>query len=311
MSAAAVTTTEASRLHADGVQAFADGDPQAAADLLRQAALHGVDATVLNDLAVVLAARGEGDRARAVLETCLTLDPADADARENLAQLDDAERSWRRSQTIAGDDPDVPERAYPGMPLQGTMAEHAMRYSFALGILPRGHALDVGCGTGYGSEILTWGMESVRGFDLWEPAAHERPRWPGGAELTYGFDVTQRTLPPADCAVMFEVLEHLHDAPAALRNVFSAVDTLLASFPNPKYHGSHLNPHHVNDWTLDRVEQEIANAAATRFQNVKLGRLHQPFGVPAILDGRDPDAPFWIIVAKGEGLRPLNELRAA
>jgi SAM-dependent methyltransferase len=293
--------TTAERLHADGVEAFANGDSATAADLLRRAALRGVDATVLNDLAVVLAASGEGDRAKAVLETCLTLDPADADARDNLSQLAGDTRSWRRSQTLGGDDPTVPERAYPGMLYAGTMAEHAMRYSLALGVLPGRHILDIGCGTGYGSEMLTWTAESVRGFDLWEPAEHERPRWSGGAELTYGFDVTNNPLPQADSAVMFEVLEHLHDAPAALRNVFSAVKALMASFPNPRFHGSHVNHHHVNDWPLARVEREITEAARTRFRKVGLAHLHQPLGMPSIVPGRDPDAPFWIIVATAEG----------
>jgi 2-polyprenyl-3-methyl-5-hydroxy-6-metoxy-1,4-benzoquinol methylase len=299
MSSAAAISAE--RLHADGVEAFANGDSATATDLLRQAALRGVDATVLNDLAVVLAAAGEHDRAKAVLETCLTLDPADADARDNLAQIGTDTRSWRRSQTLGGDDPTIPERAYPGMLYAGTMAEHAMRYSLALGVLPGAHILDVGCGTGYGSEMLTWKADSVRGFDLWQPAAHERPQWSGGAELTYGFDVTKDPLPKADSAVMFEVLEHLHDAPAALRNVFSAVSTLMASFPNPQYHGSHINHHHVNDWPLARVEEEITKAATVRFQKVKLTHLYQPLGMPTILPGRDPEAPFWIFVATAEG----------
>jgi SAM-dependent methyltransferase len=291
----------AESLHADGVEAFANGDNATAADLLRRAALRDVDATVLNDLAVVLASTGQRDRAKAVLETCLTLDPADADARDNLAQLGSDTRSWRRSQTLGGDDPTVPERAYPGMLYAGTMAEHAMRYSLALGVLPGRHILDIGCGTGYGSEMLTWTAESVRGFDLWQPADHERPQWSGGAELTYGFDVTKDPLPRADSAVMFEVLEHLHDAPAALRNVFGAVKALMASFPNPKFHGSHVNHHHVNDWPLERVEKEITEAAQTRFRKVTLAHLHQPRGMPSIIPGRAPDAPFWIIVATAEG----------
>jgi 2-polyprenyl-3-methyl-5-hydroxy-6-metoxy-1,4-benzoquinol methylase len=297
MSSHAVTA--AAGLHADGVAAFEAGDEAGAADLLAQAAKQSLDSTVLNDLAVVLAALGETERARALLTTCLTLDESDADAVANLELLDD-QRSWRSSPTIAGDE-DVPERAYPGMPLALTMSEHAMRYSMALGVLPGSDFLDVGCGTGYGSEMLTWRGGRVRGFDLWQPAEHERPRWSGGAELTYGFDVTKDELPAADAAVMFEVLEHLDDGPAALRNVFNAVDTLLVSFPNPTHHGSHLNPHHVNDWPLERVEEELMRAAATRFAQLKTAHMYQPQGLPTILSGREPEAPFWIILAQGVG----------
>jgi SAM-dependent methyltransferase len=300
----AVTAAAASqRLHADGVAAFEAGDLATAAELLAKAARETVDPTILNDLAVVQLALGDADQARALLLTCLTLDEDDADALANLAQLDDS-RSWRRSATLGGDDIQMPERAYPGMPLTGTMAEHAMRYSMALNLLEGEHFLDVGCGTGYGSEMLTWRAATVRGFDLWEPAEYERPRWSGGAELTFGFDVCKDPLPPADSAVMFEVLEHLHDAPAALRNVFNAVPTLLVSFPNPVYHGSHLNHHHVNDWPLERVEEELNRAAATRFAQLKVAHLYQPQGLPTILPGRDPEAPFWIILAQGVGTAP-------
>jgi predicted TPR repeat methyltransferase len=30
--------------------------------------------------------------------------------------------------------------------------------------------LDLGCGTGYGTEMLSWTARRVRGFDRWEPA---------------------------------------------------------------------------------------------------------------------------------------------
>jgi SAM-dependent methyltransferase len=303
-----VAASDAERLHAEGVAAFEAGDTAAAADLLRRAALSGTDATSINDLAVVLSAQGEVDNARSLLKACLALDPGNEDALANLAQLDavpaaSVSGDWRRSSTLGGDDPAIPERAYPGMMYAGTMSEHATRYAFALGVLGGRRLLDVGCGTGYGSEMLTWSATSVRGFDLWQPAPHEKPQWPGGAELTYGFDVCRDPLPEADAAVMFEVLEHLDDAPAALRNVFAAVDTLMCSFPNPRYHGSHINHHHVNDWPLEKVEDELRRAVATRFDHVKMGHVHQPAGTSLLVEGRDPEAPFWIILAIGEGRR--------
>ena len=70
------------------------------------------------------------------------------------------------------------------------------------------------------------------------------------------------------------------------------------SFPNPVYHGSHHNPYHVNDWPLERVEREVAEAAATRFRHAEIGHLTQaPAGI--VVPGRDPNGYYWILVVRG------------
>jgi hypothetical protein len=296
------STSSAAKLHADGVAAFSAGETDRAIDLLRRAALDGVEASVLNDLAVVLAQQGDREDALSLLRACLALDPTDDTTRANLTDLDAVEAAgdvaaWRASQTLGGPDPKMPERAFPGMPGKSTMAEHAMRYSLAMGMVGNCDTLDIGCGTGYGSEMLTWVAKSVRGFDLWEPEPHERPRWGGGAELHYGHDICAQPLPRADVGVMFEITEHLHDAPAALRNVFAAVPALIVSFPNPVYNGSHLNHHHVNDWPLEQFEQELQRAASHRYAALRMSHFHQPKDTPLIVPGRDAEAPFWIVVA--------------
>lgn len=301
-SAPAPTSSE--QLHADGIAAFEAGDHATARDLLRRAAAGAVGSEAINDLAVVLAQLGEHDDARTLLQATLTLDPANDDARENLATLGQpaavepvASGAWRESGTLGGDDPNMPERAFPGMPSTSTMSEHAMRYSMAMGLFAGRDVLDVGCGTAYGSEMLTWTARRVRGFDLWQPGPGEHPSWPGGAELTYGFDVCQQPLPKAEAAIMFEIAEHLGDCPAALRNVFAAAPALLASFPNPAFHGSHLNHHHVNDWTLEQFERELVAAAGAVRGPIELHHFNQPNGLPFIVPGRDASSPFWIVLA--------------
>ena len=78
----------ANRWHGPGLRAAAEGQLDEAAALLRAAVTDALDMTVLNDLAVVLAHRGDRAGARALLEACLVVQPDRADASENLAALD-------------------------------------------------------------------------------------------------------------------------------------------------------------------------------------------------------------------------------
>jgi ubiquinone/menaquinone biosynthesis C-methylase UbiE len=284
----------AATLHARAREAWGAGDTTGAFELLRRAVAASVDLELLNDFGVAALDAVGAPTARAILAAALAIDPERRDAADNLAILTD----WRASETLGGPNAELPERAFPGMPHGKVMADHARRYSFALDVVQGRNVLDLGCGTGYGSEMLTWTATSVRGFDLWQPDVHEVPVWPGGAELTWGHDLCRDALPAADAAIAFEVLEHLADAPAALRLAWQAAPLLVVSFPNPTYHGSHHNPYHVNDWSLDVVEQELRSAAAVRFGQVELAHYRQD-GTGAILPGRDPQASYWLIVARG------------
>ena len=60
----------------------------------------------------------------------------------------------------------------------------------------------------------------------------------------------------------------------------------------------------MNDWTLERFEEELMRAAATRFAQLSIAHLHQPLGMSTIINGRDPEAPFWIVLAQGVGHAP-------
>lgn len=287
---------------AEALAALDRGDSTEAHELLRRALAATSDLESLNDLAVIAHSLGRRDEAEQVLCAVLALEPGHEDARENLDALRAAAGgdSWRRSKTLGGDDPGMYERAFPGMPRPDIMSEHTSRYAFALGHVGDQDVLDLGCGTGYGSEMLTWAARSVRGFDLWLPRDDERPRWPGGARLTYGHDLCADPLPSADLAVAFEVIEHLPDAPAALRLAWASADTIVASFPNPVHHGSWMNQYHVNDWTLDEFERELRDAAGPRGQHITFEHHHQALKSPLLTPGRDPDSSYWIVVARAD-----------
>ena len=163
--------------------ALEDGRVAEAHEWLRQALAETTELEWLNDLGVLAHQRGRADEAEALLRAVLAIDPEDRDAAENLAALAAAQAEpdarWRRSQTLGGPDPGMYERAFPGMPRPDIISEHTSRYAYALGLVGGKQVLDLGCGTGYGSEMLSWSAASVRGFDLWQPGADEHPQWPG------------------------------------------------------------------------------------------------------------------------------------
>ncbi len=293
---------------ADALAALDAGRPAEAYAHLQQALAATTELEWLNDLAVLAHQAGRADEAEALLRAALAIEPAREDAAENLAALT-AEPSagratdarWRRSHTLGGPDPGMYERAFPGMPRPDIISEHTSRYAYALSLVGGAHVLDLGCGTGYGSEMLSWSAASVRGFDLWQPTAEEHPSWPGVAALSYGHDLCEDPLPRADLAVMFEVIEHLPDAPRALEIAFGAVGTIVGSFPNPVHHGSWMNRYHVNDWPLEQFERELdaAARASGRFAGVELTHHHQALKSPLLTPGRDPEASYWVVVARG------------
>jgi 2-polyprenyl-3-methyl-5-hydroxy-6-metoxy-1,4-benzoquinol methylase len=195
-----------------------------------------------------------------------------------------------------------PERAMPGMADVHTLSQHVVRYGWALPYVAGRHALDLGCGSGYGAEILSWGARRVEGFDLWRPEGDEVPAWPGVAALHWGHDLSADPLPPANVGVMFEVLEHLAAPEAALRNAFAAVDTLLVSFPNPRWHGSHHNRFHLNDWPLERVHRELDAAARSTHVAATVQAYSQRSADGAAIEpGATNDDDFWLFVVRAAG----------
>jgi 2-polyprenyl-3-methyl-5-hydroxy-6-metoxy-1,4-benzoquinol methylase len=305
------TTTEpglAASWRAKALAAVEGGRTAEAREWLRQALAEATELEWLNDLAVLAHQLDKADEAEALLRAALAIDPARADAAENLAALaaarsgGGADARWRRSRTLGGPDPGMYERAFPGMPRPDIISEHTSRYAYALSLVGGAQVLDLGCGTGYGAEMLSWSAASVRGFDLWQPSPEEHPSWPGVKQLAYGHDLCSDPLPSADVAVMFEVIEHLPDAPRALELAFRAVDAIVGSFPNPVHHGSWMNRYHVNDWPLEQFERELERAAIAsgRFPGgVQLTHHHQALKSPLLTPGRDPEASYWVVHARG------------
>jgi methyltransferase family protein len=297
----------AADLHAAAVTAIGEGRAEEGRAQLLDLVRRQIDVVHVNDLAVASQMTGRLEDAHALLNAARAVAGDQPDIVENLALLAELRaeraRAWRGVSGVGGPNPRMWERAFPGMPNHSTMGEHCVRYAFAMSRLGGRDVLDLGCGTGYGSEMLTWSARHVRGFDVWQPEADQRPQWPGGAELNYGHDLCVDPLPRAEAATMFEVIEHLPDAPAALQLAFAAVDMIVGSFPNPVHHGSHMNEWHVNDWALDEFEAELQQAGGEYFETIEIEHFQQPLGSVLLHPGRDPEASFWVVVARGSKRR--------
>lgn len=87
-----------------------------------------------------------------------------------------------------------------------------MRYHFARGFLdPLDKVLDLGCGTGYGSDMLSEVTLDVFGFDMEKDNIEYARKHHPGCCVTYAVaNLEQMEIPKADVAVSFEVIEHLY-----------------------------------------------------------------------------------------------------
>ncbi len=187
----------------------------------------------------------------------------------------------------------VPERLVPGVfAPPAELVRHVHRYLWTLPRVEGKRVVDVGCGSGYGSLLLSWAAASVIGIDL-DPTAitHARQQFP---EVDYRVAAADEPLgDEVDLAVCFEVLEHVADPDAVLRAIAGQSRRLLLSMPNPLAVGSHLNPHHVNDWPVAHLKRRLRAAGFTRMRV-----FHQPLKSFAIRRGGVPWASVWMIDAE-------------
>lgn len=149
------------------------------------------------------------------------------------------------------------ERLLPGESPGSDVARHTARYTWAMGACVDQHVVDVGCGVGYGSYLLSWVAKSVTSVDLSETAVETaRARYSEG-DFRVGDVTDPAQVPAGEIAVCFEVLEHVHAPDAVLATLVERFPRALVSFPNPLFFGSQVNPHHVNDWPLSTLLRKL------------------------------------------------------
>lgn len=132
--------------------------------------------------------------------------------------------------------------------IDGIRQDHVARYQWADSIIPAGASvLDLGCGVGYGADLLARGKRDVIGVDcdveaLEYGAANYKTARYHEADLQTGWRMAD--VGKADYAVAFECIERIQKPEKFLRAV--KAEYLLASVPNETHfpHGGKVRFHH-------------------------------------------------------------------
>ena len=138
------------------------------------------------------------------------------------------------------------ERVIPwGMPKPKAhiFAEHLARYAWASEYVANRRVVDLGCGCGYGTYMLSWLAGRAVGLDNHRPTiAFAATYFDSRGTWFSVVDVEAEVLPVADVYVAFEVLEHLTDPTAFVRRIHGK---LLWSLPIGR-----PGPYHQHDYDL-------------------------------------------------------------
>lgn len=178
--------------------------------------------------------------------------------------------------------------------------EHLHRYATVLGIVAGKDVLDVACGEGYGSRLISTVARSTTGVDIsGEAIEHARAAYRDSRNLEFQVgSATQLPLENAsfDVVVSFETIEHLEGQQqmlAEIRRVLRPEGVLVISSPNrPVYSraGQHRNEFHVKELDFAELDALLkAQFPAVRYfgQRIAAGSLLQP------LEGQGKSFAAW------------------
>lgn len=209
-------------------------------------------------------------------------------------------------------------------------AEHVTRYRSALPVVEGKVALDIACGSGYGTQLLASRAAHVFGVDRDEDAVAYAARTYGAANVEYKVgDATAIPLPDdsVDVVVTFETIEHIDDYRAfmdEIKRVLKPDGVALISTPNDLEfaEGNHF---HLHEFTyqelLDLVGEyftEVRSHFQATWKYVAIGSVEAfttdgPLNLPTEnLAPLSPDAflYFYLVCSNVAIERSIDELAA-
>jgi ubiquinone/menaquinone biosynthesis C-methylase UbiE len=179
--------------------------------------------------------------------------------------------------------------------------EHLHRYYFAKDFIKGRRVLDVACGEGYGSWILSETAAEVVGVDIASDAiSHARARYAApnlrfiegsAAELPFEDGIF-------DAVVSFETIEHLtfhREMMSEIKRVLKGNGILIISSPNKQYYSvepGYVNPFHVKEL----FRHEFTGLVKSYFSNVALFGQRVVHGSMIVADSEGV-APSFVSIA--------------
>lgn len=166
------------------------------------------------------------------------------------------------------------ERVVLGETPEAVELEHLQRYHFSSRIC-HGRILDVACGTGYGSEILSWGGQNPTvGVDIsGEALKHARLDSKNAQFVRASVEALPFRKECFDCIVSFETIEHVRSpqtAVAELHRIVRGGGLLLLSTPNRdvslRLFGGLSSPFHK----VEFAHPELRSLLAKNFRRVAI-----------------------------------------
>ena len=172
------------------------------------------------------------------------------------------------------------ERTLPDVPAENYwFRRHLAVYEWIAARVLGMRVIDMACGEGYGSDVLSLTAASVVGVDA-NPEAHEHARLRyRRANLRFARELVESFSEQADAVVFLQTIEHLTDPGRALERFGSLVGetgTVFVSTPNvltlaPRGASRSDNPWHVHEYRAE----EFAELCRAHFAAVEVfGLFH-------------------------------------
>jgi SAM-dependent methyltransferase len=173
--------------------------------------------------------------------------------------------------------PDVPEENY-------WFQRHLVVYEWIRRRVCGLRVVDMACGEGYGSDLLSQSAASVVGVDA-NPEAHEHAKArytrPG---LRFERDMIQTFAEPCDAIVFLQTIEHVPEPGELLEHFKRIGDVAYISTPNvltlaPKGAERSGNPWHVHEYRADELRallaEHFAHVELLGLFHARMLRLHE------------------------------------